>query len=353
MPRRHRKVDPPRPLKSFEFSTKDLPRKERFEAWRESYASIFDFGHPTEAGGDFSGSHRVWDLGSLIFSRVRTDELDFAGLAGRSRRDPLDHWMLTLLLDGRSMTTVGSTQLVGNPGAVQMHQLGHAFEGTISRSQLLMLFVPRDLCSDAAHVLDAAAFSRLDGGMGRMFADYMISLAARLPLLDTSDLPELIAATRAMVLACVPPSSAQHLEEAGNTISCLLLERARRYIRANLCNPELDAEGILQDLGISRSRLYRLFETSGGVMRYVQRRRLKAAHEALTHPDDHRRILDIAENYCFGDAAEFSRAFRREFGYSPSDARAGIAHGAGGRTRAETASAPTQGLNVLLRRLQG
>jgi AraC-like DNA-binding protein len=352
--RQRRTIEPTKSLQSFEFSTNELPREERFKAWRESYASIFDLDHPEEVNGGFSARHRVWDLGSLIFSRVSTNGLDFATRAGRGRRDPLDHWLLTLLLDGHSTTVAGSRQLVGNVGSVQLHPLGQAFEGNISRSQMLMLFVPRDLCRDMAHVLDAAAFSRLEGGMGRIFADYMISLAGRLPLLDASDLPELIAATRAMVLACIAPSP-ERLEEAGNSFSHLLLERARRYIQANLHDPQLDAQKILRDLGISRTRLYRLFETSGGVMRYVQRRRLAAAHEALTNLDDGRRILEIAESYCFGDAAEFSRAFRREFDYTPSEARAGARHDTVGRSPAHTdpTGEPRQRLNLLLRHLQG
>lgn len=346
-------VDAPKSPQWFEFSTTQLPHKDRFHAWRESYASIFDLNRPEEVASGFSGYHRVWDLGSLIFSRVRTDGLEFAGLAGRVRRDPLDHWLFTLLLNGHSMTVAGSTHLVGDAESVQLHSLGRAFGGNVSRSQMLMLFVPRDLCRDVAHVLDAAAFARLKGGMGRIFADYMVSLAGRLPLLSNSDLPELIAATRAMVLACTTPTP-DRLEEAGNSIAYLLLERARHHIQVNLHDPQLDAQKISRDLGISRSTLYRLFEPSGGVMRYVQRRRLSGAYKALTHWADHRRMFEIAESYCFGNAAEFSRAFRREFGHSPSEVRAGVGYRAAGRTPVGTAaSEPGERLNVLLHRLQG
>lgn len=343
-------------LQPFHFSTIDLPRKERFAAWQDSYSSVLDLHPDDDAAAEFGGgSHEVWDLGSLVFSRVRTGSLAFAGLAGHGRRDPLDHWLLTLLLHGNTVTLAGGGSLLGNAGSVQMHPLGRPFEGNISGSELLMLFVPRDLCPDMAHVLDAIAFTRLEGGMGRIFADYMISLAVRLPLLERSELPELIAATRAMLIACAEPS-AERLEEADGIISKLLLERARQYILAHLQDPELDSRMLPRELGTSRSRLYRLFEVSGGVMHYIQRRRLAAAHAVLADPLDHRRIFEIAQSYCFGDGAEFSRAFRREYGYSPSDVRAGRRHGfpgSSGCSDPEAALAPSQRLNALLRRLQG
>ncbi|TKT69088.1 helix-turn-helix domain-containing protein [Aquamicrobium sp. LC103] len=339
---------------SFEFSTGNLPRNEQFEAWRASYASILDLTAPAPVEDGFAAQHQVWDLGSLAFSRVSTNGLAFTGLAGRGRHDPLDHWLFTMLLNGHSTTLAAADRLEGDPGSVQLHPLGRAFEGNISRSEMLMLFVPRDLCRDLAHVLDAAAFSRLEGGMGRIFADYMISLARRLPLLDVSELPELVSATRAMLLACVAPSR-ERLEEASTSISNMLLERARCYIQANLHDPDLDLKGLLHELGISRSRLYRLFEPTGGVMRYIQHRRLVAAHVALADANDRRRILEIAESCCFSDGAEFSRAFRREFGYSPSEVRAGTHHGAPGwpSLDLDVPTTPTQRLNTLLRRLQG
>lgn len=342
------------PLPCFEFSTSDLPATEQFEGWRASYSAIFDLDEPIQRGDGFAGEHQVWDLGNLVFSRVNTGGLGFAGLAGHRRREPLDHWLFTLFLSGRSVTIVGNSQFHGEAHTVQMHSLGRAFEGHVSDSEILMLFVPRDLCRDEAQALDAAAFSRLESGMGRIFADYMISLAHQLPLLDRSELPELVEATRAMLLASVEPSL-QRLEEADSAITYVQLERARRYIQMHLQDPTLDAQMLLRELGLSRSKLYRLFEMSDGVMHYIQRRRLAAAHAALASSSDTRRILEIAESYCFGDAAQFSRAFRREFGYTPSEVRADARHHLPSPDYAdhEREGLPSQRLNTLLRRLQG
>jgi AraC-like DNA-binding protein len=313
---------------------------------------MLDFVQPDDTTAGFDGTQVVWDLGDLALAQVSTKGLDFRSLPGHIRRDPIDHWLLTLIREGRSQTIAPSRSFIGDAGSVQVHPLGRVFEGHVTDSELLLLFVPRDFCRDTVHVLDAAEFSVLDRGMGRLLADYLTSLAQRLPTLVVTDLPGLVTATRAMLLACAAPSP-DRLSEAHEPISTAMLERARRFVQAHLFDPDLDAEGLLRELGISRSRLYRLFETSGGVVHYIQHRRLLGAHAALADPNDRRRILDIAEEHGFSDGAEFSRAFKREFGYCPSEVRAGVKdRPASWHSDNGQAAAPGERLGLLLHRLQ-
>jgi AraC-like DNA-binding protein len=203
-----------------------------------------------------------------------------------------------------------------------------------------------------AHVLEAVELSALTGAMAQLFADYLASLARRLPVLEAVDLPGLVSATRAMILACISPSR-DRLEEAANPIADVLLERAHRFIQANIVAPELDPASVQRELGVSRSRLYRLFEPYGGVSHYIQHRRLLDTYARLADPTDRRRILDIAEERGFTDAAEFSRAFKREFGYSPSEVRAARKPGRPNHTRIDLAAVPAvDRLGALLHRLQ-
>lgn len=342
-----------RNVPNFEFATDDFPSADQFAAWRDNFAPMLDFAEPDDLTRGFGGKQVVWDLGRLAFSWIGTQGLDFSSLPGHVRRDPLDHWMMTLFLDGGANTVAPTKAFYGGAGVVQVHPLGRSFEGHVSDSQMLMLFVPRDFCRDMAGTLDAAEFSTLDSGMGRLFADYMVGLSNRLPTLDVADLPGLVSATRAMILACVAPSP-DHIEGAQDPIGTVLLERARQYVRANLYDADLGSETLRRALGISRTRLYRLFEPTGGVMRYILRRRLVDAHSALADPANTQRILEIAEQRGFSDGAEFSRAFRREFGYSPSEVRArGMSEMPAKPGTDLDSSPPEERLGILLRRLQG
>ncbi len=309
-------------LPAYELATHDLPPGYQFEAWRNNFAPMLEFDEPDDVTVGFGGRQVTWDLGCLAFSHIETDALGFVSLPGHTRRDPLDHWTLTTLLYGSVNTVAPARTFEGGAGVVQVHPLGRPFEGTVTNSEMLMLFVPRDFCAEVTGALNAAEFSNLSTGMGRLFTDYMFGLAKRLPVIDETELPALVAATRAMILACAAPS-ADHIEEAQEPIASVLIERAHRIIQARLFDPTLAADSLRRELGVSRSRLYRLFEPFGGVMHYIQRRRLLDAHSALSDPNDRRRIIEIAEQHCFSDGTEFSRAFRREFGCSPTDVRSG------------------------------
>ncbi len=127
----------------------------------------------------------------------------------------------------------------------------------------------------------------------------------------------------------------------------------RGIVRANLTSASFGPDEFCRILGVSRSQLYRLFEPLGGVARYIQRQRLLLAYSMLTDPKVTAPIAGIAESLCFSDAAGFSRAFRREFGHSPSDMRMSAATGFAQPPRiAPHSQTSFAGLSDLLRRIQ-
>jgi hypothetical protein len=70
-----------------------------------------------------------------------------------------------------------------------------------------------------------------------------------------------------------------------------------------------------------------LFEPHGGVARHIQAQRLRLAHAMLGDPDCRLSVAAIAERVEHFDASAFSRAFRQEFGHTPSEARAAFGTG--------------------------
>jgi len=340
-------------IPSFEFSTRDLLPSQQFVAWHDSFAPMLELTEPDAAAEGFAGKQTVWDLGNLLLARIKTDAVNFASLAGHTRRDPLDHWTLTLVLRGQMITRTPAETFDAHAGLIQVHPLSQSFEGHASNSELLMLVVPCDFGPEVERVLGAAEFSPLAGGMGRLFSDYLADVAKRLWTLEAQDLPSLVAAIRAMIVACAAPS-ADHIDGALEPIATTLFARARRLIQSKLFDATFDAEALRRELGVSRTRLYRLFEPYGGVVHYIQHRRLIDAHLALADPSDQRLIVEIAEQRGFSDGTEFSRAFKREFGYSPSDARKGSKSTAPGRQSLDLhSSLPEERFGKLLRRLRG
>ena len=337
---------------AFKFSTLNLPAEEQFAAWRQNLAPMVSLADPDDRLAAFAGTQVVWDLGDLVFAYFRCNSLRFTSLAARFRRNPIDHWLLTLMLDGHCQTVTPYGTFDCHPGSVQLHSLGKPYSGFHTDAEMLVLMVPRDFCRGMVHVLDAAEFTTVGGSMGNLLADYMVSLARQLPTLDAADIPRLAEATRAMILACVAPSSDKH-EQAQAPITVALLERARHFVQTNLFNPDLGTTTMRRELGLSRSRLYRLFEPAGGVASYIRHKRLLDAHAALADFTNPRRIVEIGEQYGFSSAAEFSRAFKREFGYTPSEVRAGLKGNPPRQASIDLSTIhPSERLGALLHRLQ-
>ncbi|MBB3659228.1 AraC-like DNA-binding protein [Rhizobium sp. BK650] len=343
----------PSNLSSFEFVTSAVPRIRQFEAWRANFAPIFDIGSERDTTSGFIGRQVTWDLGCFMFSHITTDPLQFRSVTRHLHWEPLDHFVLSVLLSGEAYTQTPASKFRCTAGVTQVHAMGRSFHGSLTASELLMLFVPRDFCPRVSQALSAAEFTTLEGGMARLFHDYMAGLANQLPFVQQADLPALVEATRAMILACVSPSADNALT-ASHPIAVTLLDRAQKIIQSRLFDPSLGAETLERELGVSRSRLYRMFEPFGGVKHYIQHRRLLDAHAALANPSDQRRILDLAEQRCFSDGTEFSRAFKREFGYSPTDVRIGRRSNFPCRQApALEESDPAARLGTMLRRLHG
>jgi AraC family transcriptional activator of tynA and feaB len=125
---------------------------------------------------------------------------------------------------------------------------------------------------------------------------------------------------------CIIESQAQ-LASAGNqcALHARLVADAKHYIQRNLHDPDMCADSIARELGISRRTLYSAFATiSETPAKAIQHARLSYAYEVLRDrtPDSHN-ITDLAMNAGFADAAHFCRVYKKKFGETPTGTRNG------------------------------
>lgn len=296
------------------FSTDSLPAPEQFDGWRHFIAPTVDIRLVDAPGPGFAGRQEVWDLGRFAFTVARMPGAGYVRRWTHLTRDPLDHWCLVIW--------PGDPAGPGAPRrSMGLRSLARPFEGTGSDAKVWSLFIPRDLFPARGEALDRVPADLPVTGLCGILADHLESLEQRLPGVAPRDLPALVEATRVLLLACLMPT-ADHLDAAKAPMVHSLRARAHRLILDHIASPLLTPDRLCRMLGVSRSRLYRLFDDQGGVARYIQRQRLLAGLARLSDAADPSSIARIAERVGFADASGFSRAFRQEFGFSPSDARA-------------------------------
>lgn len=99
------------------------------------------------------------------------------------------------------------------------------------------------------------------------------------------------------------------------------IERVRNYIQANL-DEDLNIDSLCKVANFSRYHFHRLFSTYSGVSvaRFVVLERLKRASYRLCFRKQYS-ITDIALDARFENPESFSRAFKAQFGQTPSQFR--------------------------------
>ncbi len=97
---------------------------------------------------------------------------------------------------------------------------------------------------------------------------------------------------------------------------CEAIEQSIHFIETNI-KVELTAEQIAHSVGYSAFHFCRIFSINQGVplMEFVRKKRLLLSRAELLNNN---RIIEVALDYGFETASGFSKAFRKEFGYSPT-----------------------------------
>jgi AraC-like DNA-binding protein len=253
-----------------------------------------------------------WTFGDLLFTRavdsaacppLRAEQLSIGGAA----------CSLTIRCIGPLAPVTGTIPQDGSPDGDR---------DRLESWQTLTLFVPMPVNGDAgAPSFDARALSP---SLTQILADFMETLAQRLPVTLHTDGEKIATVTRAFVAACLAASPAGAATQGPLPRQ---IDRARLIVRKQMSSPDFGPKQLVCQLAMSRSKAYRLFSPCGGIRHFINRERLYEAHRRLSAEHEVRAIHSIGAEVGFADHSTFSRAFRREFGYSPLEARQRTLHG--------------------------
>jgi AraC-like DNA-binding protein len=307
------------------FSTKDLPAQDQFQAWRAHMAPLVDVRLPDGKSPEdgFLAEQTGWHLGSMLIVQQHTQAHGYSRDQSMLRSSPIDHWNVGLLRSGRIWTEVSRHVTETAAGEVFFRSLGYPYRGRMTDSVAVLVFLPYELLAVDASILQGANNTLLSGSLAELLVSYIAGLETKLSSLTTGEVPRIIQTIADMVVAC---AAASMRSDAGQMQTGMgIMERAHRYIHLNLQSENLTPDAICRAVGISRTRLYQLFEASGGVLNYIRKRRLLQAYADLSNPADGRPISEIAEAAGFAVAANFTRAFSHEFGVSPREIRKTVA----------------------------
>jgi AraC-like DNA-binding protein len=295
------------------YVTNGLDTPNAFETWSAVISPLFE---PRPCGPTRrtpTGSASGVIIGQIIIAKVIFSAQDFIRDAQRVGATP-DHILFHLYQSGGFNGTVTGRNTAIGPGKVSIIDLAYPIETRAFASSTIALIVPRKLLGDAAL---GCLHPRLDPFRNDLLAAHMQALQERSAQLSEDDVAATVAETVSFLKRLLVPQPDNTLVGQMNA-DANVLTLTEAVIRDHLALPELSPDWLAQKLKISRASLYRLFASRGGIMRYVQERRLLAVQAALSDPLETRRLSRLASELGFKSEAHFSRSFRARFGIPAS-----------------------------------
>lgn len=300
----------PGPVARFSVDTRDLPPAIRFDAWRAFWQPAVQVSGPQAGVGSFCGHASLRRLGRHVLLEMEADPASYRRARSQGLRDGLDHWLVAL--------RYGAGRDAGEPQAIWLGSLAHGFGLRDLGGRLCGVFIQPERLPHLAPVFAAPRALSVQSPSGRMLAGMLPRMAASADEIGACDTTRLEAALSSMITACLLGWEMQP------TSTRLQLEAARRarviaLADAELGDPDLSPALLVSRSGISRSELYRCFAPVGGIARVIQLRRLRRAYAELARVDGPASVSRVGEAVGLFDPSSFTRAFRREFGCTPSE----------------------------------
>ena len=258
------------------------------------------------------GFSEIWSATSADdFIRVSRGDADI-------RRDQRDYFALWLALAGRTTFAQGGREAHLGPGDLMLHDQTQPFTLEFGRtSHAVTMSIPRPLLISRLPTASQLTARRVCSGT--TLGAFAGSVVRDLVKLEDCANEGTVARLSASALDLVVTALENELTGYGGPtpLSDRRLAQVKRYILANLDDPELDLETIAQRQNMGARTLNRLFAREGTTpIRWLWRQRLAAAYQALA---DKRidRVTEAAFSFGFSDVAHFSRAFKAAFRESP------------------------------------
>ncbi|MCA3388616.1 MAG: helix-turn-helix domain-containing protein [Roseomonas sp.] len=288
--------------------TRDLPPAIRFDVWRAFWEPVVHVSTPRAGTTGFRGQAELRRLGRHVLLKFQADAADYRRARSEGLRDGLDHWLLALRL----------AEADGKPEELLLGALSHGFGLRKLGGHWCGVLIQPENLPQLAPVFATGRALALSSPAARMLGGMLPRIVASADEISAEDAPRLEAALSSMLSACLmgletrPASTRQQLEAARRA-------RVIALVDAALGEAELSPAMLVKRSGISRSELYRCFAPIGGIARVIQQRRLRQAYRDLMRADGPASVSRIGEAVGFYDPSSFTRAFRREFGCTPSE----------------------------------
>jgi AraC-like DNA-binding protein len=265
-----------------------------------------------------------------FFARVRSWRLDRSILFAREyggirhirqkrvAEDGFDHFVLSHVISGELIAGLPGKAMSIKPGESVLVDTSEPAETGADNVTMITLSLARDNVRAAVGDVENLHGYLIDAREGGLLSAMLRALVEQMPYLP---FVAHAAVTRTLIdllsVAINPFGSGARSEF--HRLEHVRFETVRQLIEANIARQDFSVQDITSATGISRAGLYRLFESSGGVNRFIQLCRLQQLRDRLDNRGfDHLSLAELAPMFGFADESHASRLFKQIFGIAPT-----------------------------------
>lgn len=305
------------------FSTADVPRNHEFGYWRDVIAdTYFNLQLSFPSDQEFSGRLDQWDLTTASLSRLVSSGLGYRRLRQHCQVQDRQVLVTVPMQSEVEFSQLGRTTRC-SPGQFVLELSEEPYDfGHKQDNAMWVLKVPA--AAVKARVGEPSRFCARqydrNQGVGRLFNDYLQLVTRHCELAHDANVLSLMGTQLVDLLVLSLQQHPDALQSQQSAVRDAHLARIEAYVRQHLADPGLSPQQIAQACCISLRYLHLLFKDTGeSVSQWIRDLRLQAAREALSRADKVTSVAQVAYSCGFGDHAQFTHAFRRKFGHTPSD----------------------------------
>jgi AraC-like DNA-binding protein len=285
--------------------------------WRDSVCRAYSVTNCSRLGdGRFAGEFQGRPFGGIGVGKIRSTPLRYTRDHDDIRANPVQNYMLMLMLEGKLGISQDDRTAVANPGDLVIYNQDKPFSLDFDEGYSALTFVLPEA------MISCRSWRQLSGSLVRIGGDSANGRFATGLLKQFSDisvLDHLVSEDRivAGALDLICGAIGVGIDPGPND---RFLDSVKAYIVRNLEDAELDLEKIAKANGVSPRTLNRLFASQNITpIGWLWNRRLDASYEALKLG----RVANVTEaafSFGFKSVSHFSGAFKKRFGISPSRA---------------------------------
>lgn len=306
-------------------STDMIDNKLRTKFWRTVLDPVHKAPVDDDNGDGLSKDTNAVHMSSIQIGTTKSNLPRNAGPPKIAYQNAPDHYLLQVITAGDLKGNFNGVDVIAQQGDIVVIDLSQPFSNQVDTGSRIAVFIPRDeLEKNVGWPNMHGQVMRSSNPSTRLLFEYLRSLQAisgELNIAEAHSAQEAMLTLFGASIAGSEGGTAERQPTKVSTRKCVLA-----YIDANLADPQLGPQSIIQNFRISRSQLYRIFDNDGGVAKVIRDKRLDRAYYILvSHNGKPLSFKEIAYRCGFQDGTQFTKAFKARFCMSPKDVKASSA----------------------------